>query len=1530
MNGGYYGLKGYILQAVAALLECLDDEDWTEIKLEPGTTEDKADFILYRDGGSVRSVQVKSSTGTFGKKAVEDWLNGLCLDVPEGMHELILIGEKYADKTEDYIREVSRDADKSVKTLRMDTESLIQKTNGAVLDYVRRVFPHASFKADAVFTICDRLFSALMKNGILPVAYSRTEFSDVINRTLRLYLVQGNGVFSDEATVREQIWKAMRKRFLSMKAEGGRFAFDIIPSILPSGKQVEYKFTAKARLDNNEIVPLKELADQNTDHLAVIGTGGIGKTTYLQSVLEENYLNGKGYVTNLPVPVFIELYYCPADLGRWSDEMTGRTNFIIRYIAAICENHYSYDNVSEGTILAIEKELQRAPEGGCPVYTLLLDGFNEVSIRHGSETRIMLGREIEAVSRWPNVRIIATSRETEYAYFAAGFRNVYLTGLTDPEVRKYLYDTECFSPAKIGLVMADRRLLDCIRIPLYLLMYASSGEKEGFAPQTSGEILYAFFHTGSGFYNLRSRAGAINTYGMDKEELYAVLSYILPFIGWTMDEADTFYLSRQEIRECYYRALTESGLLLSQMRGDTLHLLGQGIGKEKQTAVLEALQSEPMFDQAMRCIQNFFGLLYCTQNEEGSSTGNREYSFVHHQFRDYFSAMWNRILLQAMPLMEGRSLLTEKYLNQSVWQEQKIHMLSEIMMEQRNRSYFDLDDSAWKSPVKRYPEQYIGVQALECLRNSGDDLKYLTSNLLRVLLEGRKEFAGLDLGELNLEEYSLFGIPCSEGLGSTIRLTAGFYGARISEHTLECPDHRDHVIDIVYRSDRCYSFDSYGTIKCWDIRSGVLLREWQSDIPDMYGFSSSGYMKVSYDGRFLAAQIRLPEFSGVRLIDVGSKDTHEETISLNEDMRLETISFSDDSRNLLILDQSGMLYVYDCIDKRMEKKLKIDDLLKVTQLSQESADGTVWLFTAEYCQADFDYGYLWENGAEPDENEDEEEEEDDDSGIPCKILTLDLKTEQTQVQRWFSGSPGTSPAACMLPERGTVLYYDGNRGALMIGVGKEEGWEVLREITARHEDETMTLHRHPEHRDLFYIVYPDEIYLVSINSRYFCSIVSRYRVEAVNALARSRGQEDELVFWSVGCPAGRYFLLINDDGHFFEWDEKENVVRRRYNFYMNECIGLQPDPTGKQYMLIHRNSSIIFFDIDTDRIKGSVALYEQDYQIGRYHFMEEARTLILVLVRLDNEKVIALHVDTGERRLLFSTTRDRETVETIDSDTQRGMLLLTTQYRCCEIDLQSLEEKEVAVSAADRRFVSAWYGDGTLELVEVLHMSDAEIEAPLCHVYSLVASGYRLIESRAVKELRPELYPYFIFHDNDLGMAGTEDSRGLERFRLTEGFFLKLPEEAGISESEMPLRPFESGLVWHRHELRHYGEYREGDIRIMSRSREGTLFIRNSRTLYFAEDIRKLTYKELDQSLNEERGCLGGEAFWSYVTRLENGDLICSYEGYGLMRVNCQTGEMIREIPYTPGLVLWGCVFAGVDASEDVKRILRENGAVVR
>jgi hypothetical protein len=46
-NGGAAGSRGYIFQAIIALIECLEkDRDWDAIKNEPATEEEKVDIML--------------------------------------------------------------------------------------------------------------------------------------------------------------------------------------------------------------------------------------------------------------------------------------------------------------------------------------------------------------------------------------------------------------------------------------------------------------------------------------------------------------------------------------------------------------------------------------------------------------------------------------------------------------------------------------------------------------------------------------------------------------------------------------------------------------------------------------------------------------------------------------------------------------------------------------------------------------------------------------------------------------------------------------------------------------------------------------------------------------------------------------------------------------------------------------------------------------------------------------------------------------------------------------------------------------------------------------------------------------------------------------------------------------------------------------------------------------------------------------------------------------------------------------------
>lgn len=337
---------------------------------------------------------------------------------------------------------------------------------------------------------------------------------------------------------RELLWEASKSVYEISKQEGQRFAYDIIDRLLPNGYIPKLTVPIEGKTEGGQSAPLAELCKAINDHVAIIGNGGTGKTTFLHYLIEQSFAQSPEKFSDLLVYIFIELNRCPTDIVHWHNDPSRKTKFITRYIGALLENHVSLDTVDDRILEYVEKELQKRPDGGKPQYVLLLDGFNEVKIDEGYSIRSLLSNEISTIKKYDNVRIITTSRETQAAYYAAGFTNIRVTGLNDSVIIEHLRGCgkqEYF----IAEVMNNKHLVECLRTPLYLCMFASSGENT-LLPETQGEILYFFFHRNSSFYNIRKRAVETRTNPLNELQTQLVLDFILPYIGACFESEDIF------------------------------------------------------------------------------------------------------------------------------------------------------------------------------------------------------------------------------------------------------------------------------------------------------------------------------------------------------------------------------------------------------------------------------------------------------------------------------------------------------------------------------------------------------------------------------------------------------------------------------------------------------------------------------------------------------------------------------------------------------------------------------------------------------------------------------------------------------------------------------------------------------------------------------------------------------------------------------------------------------------------------------
>lgn len=105
--GGKEGSRGYLYQAFAAILEALNEDNWSNIIVELSTDNDKVDIAIEVNEQVVRTIQVKSSINLFKKSDINKWILELIDDYPSEEYTLHLIGN-CDSKANKFIKAISK------------------------------------------------------------------------------------------------------------------------------------------------------------------------------------------------------------------------------------------------------------------------------------------------------------------------------------------------------------------------------------------------------------------------------------------------------------------------------------------------------------------------------------------------------------------------------------------------------------------------------------------------------------------------------------------------------------------------------------------------------------------------------------------------------------------------------------------------------------------------------------------------------------------------------------------------------------------------------------------------------------------------------------------------------------------------------------------------------------------------------------------------------------------------------------------------------------------------------------------------------------------------------------------------------------------------------------------------------------------------------------------------------------------------------------------------------------------------------
>lgn len=784
---------------------------------------------------------------------------------------------------------------------------------------------------------------------------------------------------------RHNLWNAAHRWFEESREKGGRFAaLDINASLFPNAEKSENEPTSRdfpiyvLSGDSTKKTPLMQALAENKNHIYLIGQGGIGKTTSLLHIMKEAY-EGRSYIENCQIPLYVSLSTAPDTAGELYKG--GRSTFIKRAVYKQVREDRTVKRVTKIELAQLDEAFTIDPEtavnpiidiftkeSSAPEYLLLLDGLNEVSrtyIEESNRTVIdMIKLEInELMEKCPNVRVIVTGRADEALINDEKLTRLNLSGVEDSVIRQYLSDSMC-GEDKINHVFENDSLLETLRIPLFLIMYASLNDNAEIT--TQGEILRTFFNERKSRlcdYTVQSRLSEVEhdvdtaASAKTKTRITAdmqcfMLDFLLPEIAWYMEQRDKFYIFSEDIGKIIEPVLTGTGDgdicgRYGKTIFDKYHVGSSAKTHTKATAksIREALGNDmdELTENFIECCVLSLGIL---------SMSNGKYGFIHQHIRDYFASqkvvnqMWLAVCCYKDEQKDTAYECIGRVLRKKPLSITLRRFVGESLGEHKNAPQFI--DGHWKYIVPEdLCERSLITRTLDVLRGVKCTDEYDLYNLIRILAESRGDLSGENLSGLDFTRCSLNDIRLSRP-GLCVDLT----DALVTKEKLFPQNHMSYFNGCCVNSDKnqIITCSDDGKIKVWDLASSECLRTidahegaiyslkyipqkniyissssdntikiWSADTFECQktidDFCEPLIFSISNDGNMFCVASYLPDHQNdIEIYDTTSFNLINSICTTEDD--LDNVTFSDDNQSIYIIihtiSMGKYLYCVQC------------------------------------------------------------------------------------------------------------------------------------------------------------------------------------------------------------------------------------------------------------------------------------------------------------------------------------------------------------------------------------------------------------------------------------------------------------------------------------------------------------------------------------------------------------------------------------------------------------------------------------------
>lgn len=1384
-------------------------------------------------------------------------------------------------------------------------------------------------------------------------------------------------IYAEEQELfRKTIWNASQQEYFISHRKGNRFAnLNIIETLLPKGYVepaiMEFHFDCS----NEKLKKIKDIYDATSDNIAITGEGGIGKTTFLQKLLEISYgteLKPKSYTNNCIIPIFIELNRCPKNINGWFESQYNKTNFITRCIADYIQHlnvkYRDYDSL----LTKLENEFRTDLDGKAH-YLLLLDGFNEVSTENnsrGESIRAILSHEITELQKLPNIRIITTSRVTQSAYYAANFTRVHLNGLEPEDIKKYLNDYK-YHPMLIDQITNNTSLMRCLSVPLFLYMFSFQNDYSiDFVPETYGEIMYNFFHKDGNFYNLRKRSAEANNNPVKHIRYMTeiILDFIVPYIAWYFIRHDTFSISRPELRDCIKEAFKKTSdwayyltyCPLSDFKYDSLTF------QEPLNYYRFDSNDNQIVSDIISCIHNYLGIIYSYETKNNDKIKIR-YSFVHHHFRDYFSAIWNVNTLRLLPYVhsdfdEGDEFYPDN-LFECHWNNDEAETIGQILQEHRNKPIYNKKTGNWSLPTYEAENQNLLTDILDhCRKNNSDISIYDTflTNIINTLNICRGELSGVCFDQLDLQNCKFHNITCSKK-GNSSFLSATFNEAKVSSVSFSPKEHFNLVSEYHYIDNMCITMDQDNVIKIWDVLSGNQITQIhcfvEHELPD---YDSVNYIRFSADKKFLALKVQLSDkaknHTHILVYDFLNNSVEPFSIELPRSCKKITdFTFRESDNSIIALadDKELLIYTFHEPDEKysfirytLSSRKKIKNLYRNSVLFTYKED-SIYIFSYDLNLFDTEYELLTKD--DPIDDSDDEEMSEP---VTCSITKYSLSTNRFELIYEYKSSPYTRPACTFIPRINSfIIYNNDNQQLQLFDCQYHETNDILQTIISENDGEMpSTIHCEDSISKSCYIMYPYTCYKVVVNKSKPSQVIEKIDVPEIET-DKNIPSSDELLFLTNTAPCNNRFLLRNDAGNTYEWHVEYGSPKYKYNTRLFDTVGLFKDNTRDLFMLVHQQNGISIFSQSTCKLINSYCFgNDEDYLIVDADYSKQTGLLFLLFVRGKHNYIQSINIDTSESMRIFSKPKPSDEATHLCVSENGRYVLISDQVGCYEYSITNDQLNTVYISNRGEIITEAFYTDSLINIgiARARNYLEPEID-PVCEIYSrCIDNTYKFEFGYFIPTLDKSLSKSFIHKIHDLGTPCSLNPNGIQDYWITKGFFthssteidklldvrcfIKDSPNARTPEQYKDLSKFTMILVKHDFALENKDLY-QSDINsysYLANDFSEATFIYDYQLVTHYTDLKNYpAYKvTFDYKSNPELAEEGSK-YWDIALPLDGHRFICCAENYRLFLVDGLDGRFVEEINYFPGLAICGCKFHNANISADCKNTIISNGGIL-